>query len=94
MSKYSARSGGFYRLWAQVKREEPTCWLCGRLIDPALKYPDPMSFSVDHVQLASTHPWLAKERSNMRGSHLDCNRKRGNRNPSTVQSTNYSGTDL
>lgn len=34
---------------AILSRGNPVCHLCGISIDMALKYPDPMSFVVDHV---------------------------------------------
>lgn len=63
-------------LCAQVKREEPICWICHKLIDPKLKYPHLQSFSNDHIIPASIRPDLAEVRSNCHASHLDCNRRR------------------
>jgi hypothetical protein len=76
MSRHTPRTASYRRLCAQVKREEPICWLCGHPIDPVLKWPAPMSFSLDHVKPASTHPWLAEVRSNCRAAHLLHNQQR------------------
>ena len=56
----------------------PVCHLCGQPIDPNLKYPDPMSFEVDHVVPLSLggDPW---DIDGLRPSHRLCNAQRGNR---------------
>lgn len=79
MSKHTPRSATYWRLCAVVKREEPICWLCGREIDAWRRWPDPQSFSLDHLLHASKHPLLALERTNARASHLVCNQRRGDR---------------
>jgi len=76
MSRFTPRTRTYWRLCAIVKKEEPICWLCNQWIDPNLKYPALMSYSTDHVIPVSVRPDLAEVRSNMRASHLDCNRKR------------------
>lgn len=56
-----------------------TCWLCGRPIPPG-------EFSVDHViprSKSSPDLWFAIE--NLRPAHMQCNRRRGNRDASTVR---------
>lgn len=81
MSRHTPRSRTYWRLREIVKREEPYCWLCQKPIDPDLKYPALMSFSVDHIIPASVRPDLKEVRSNMRASHLDCNRRRNKHSP-------------
>lgn len=51
------------------------CTLCGTRIDRELKYPDPLSKSVDHIVPLSkggTH-----EQSNLAWAHLVCNNRKG-----------------
>ncbi|TPX00978.1 HNH endonuclease [Schumannella luteola] len=55
------------------------CWLCGQPIDYDLQWPDPGSFSVDHVVPHSRSPELREDPGNLRSSHLLCNQKRGDR---------------
>jgi 5-methylcytosine-specific restriction endonuclease McrA len=76
LSQYTPRGQGYEALTAQVKAEEPTCWLCGQQIDPWRRWPDPEAFQADHVIKASVAPWLARARSNLRASHGRCNRER------------------
>lgn len=81
MSQWTPRSNTYRNLCRQVKREEPICWLCGKMIDPHLKYPHKWSFSNDHIIPASVRPDLAEVRSNCHASHLDCNRRRATGKP-------------
>lgn len=55
------------------------CSLCGNAIDPDLKWPDPLSKSVDHtipIARGGTH-----EQSNLTIAHLVCNMRKGARLP-------------
>ena len=73
------RSGHKWRKARErVKRQTSTCWICGDPIDKSLAWPDPMSFSVDHVEPLSLREDLALSPTNLRGAHLICNTKRGN----------------
>jgi 5-methylcytosine-specific restriction endonuclease McrA len=71
---------------AQVRREEPNCWLCGLPIDlslPRWPKPHPMSSVIDEVIPRSKHPrgayFAAHDRANMRHAHRECNGRRGAR---------------
>ncbi|MFE7899186.1 HNH endonuclease [Streptomyces sp. NPDC057424] len=58
-------------------RDGWTCYLCGEDVDRLLRYPDPMSASLDHVVALSrggTHTW-----DNVACSHLRCNLQKGDR---------------
>lgn len=63
------------------------CWLCGQPIRYDLPYPDPDSYSYDHAQPWSTHPHLRYDPDNGRSAHLDCNKRRGNRDPHQQRGT-------
>lgn len=77
------------RLRVRVKREEPTCWLCGHPIDPDLRSPHPMSFSLDHVHVVSMGG-AELDRENCRAAHRLCNLKRGTgRRAPARQSTDW-----
>ena len=78
MAKSSGRKGRRWRrLRERVKRNQDACWLCGDHIDKTLEWPDPKSFSVDHVEPLSLRPELAEVYSNARAAHLGCNSSRG-----------------
>ena len=52
------------------------CGICGELIDLRLKYPNEMSFSIDHIvprSLGGSH-----SAKNLQAAHLSCNSRRGN----------------
>jgi 5-methylcytosine-specific restriction endonuclease McrA len=67
------------RLSANLKMQRRHCCRCHQPIDYTLRYPDPMSFSVDHFPFPlSTHPHLAEDPSNLDAAHLVCNQAAGN----------------
>lgn len=58
-------------------RDRWICQICKRKVNPALRYPDPMSASLDHtVPLAEGG---AHSRANTRCTHWICNARRGDR---------------
>ncbi len=72
------RQGHRYRkLRERIKRRDRVCWICGEPIDMALKYPHPMSWSLDHVEPVALRPELALDPTNARGAHLRHNSARG-----------------
>lgn len=71
------RGGRPYRtMAARLKREARVCWICGLPIDPELKSPHPLSFSVDHLAPVSMGGPIAEGR-NALPAHRLCNMKRG-----------------
>ena len=63
---------------AYVLRTQDICGICGQPIDNELKYPDPMSKSLDHIVPINLggHPF---DRANMQAAHLMCNLQKGQR---------------
>lgn len=54
------------------------CYRCEQPIDPDIEYPDPMSWSLEHIKSVDTHPELMLDIDNAAGSHFICNSKHGN----------------
>jgi 5-methylcytosine-specific restriction endonuclease McrA len=60
-----------------IARTKPPCGICGGEIDYALKYPDPMSFVVDHIVPFSKGG--VDTIDNKQASHSTCNRAKWDR---------------
>jgi hypothetical protein len=59
---------------AVYERDEWLCWICGQPVDPALRAPDPLSKSLDHVvPISEGGPHV---RENVRLAHAICNSRR------------------
>ena len=57
------------------ERDQWVCGICGEIVDPDCRHPDPMSPSLDHVVPLSRGG--AHVRSNVQLAHLSCNVKKG-----------------
>lgn len=60
------------------ERDGWRCQLCGRKVDPALRYPSPMSSSIDHIVPLSVPGGPGHVRANVQLAHLGCNTKKSN----------------
>ena len=79
---YDGRDGAIYRRHkARLRRTANVCHICGYPIDKSLKFPDPQSFSVDHIEPFSLNAELRLARENLAAAHLGCNASKGNRTP-------------
>jgi 5-methylcytosine-specific restriction endonuclease McrA len=73
-----ARAHGAQVEWFAVtevyERDAWRCWICGQPVDPALRAPDPLSKSIDHVvPISEGGPHT---RANVKLAHAACNSKR------------------
>jgi 5-methylcytosine-specific restriction endonuclease McrA len=59
------------------ERDGWICGLCDTPVDPTLRYPDPMSVSIDHVVPVSLHG--DHSMANVQCAHLSCNLSKNNR---------------
>ena len=53
-----------------------TCWLCNKPIDKKIKWPDPLSFTADHVEPVATG---GHNHGRLRPAHFVCNSRRQQR---------------
>lgn len=63
----------FRRLAANLRMQRRPCCICHQPIDYNAKWPDPDSFSVEHIKGWATHPELREDPSNLDAAHLRCN---------------------
>ena len=76
--------GAFQHEYQKARRQllassdVPICALCGKPIDKRLKFPHPLSASVDHIIPIAKggHP---SDLSNLQLAHLICNQQKGSR---------------
>lgn len=64
------------RIAARVRAGEPCC-LCGGRIDLSIAYPDPWSFTVEHV-VPTSHGGADFGDDQLAPCHFRCNRQRSN----------------
>lgn len=74
----------FRRLAANLRTQRRPCCICHEPIDYQLRWPDPGSFSVEHIKPWSTHPHLREDPANLDAAHLRCNSARGRRTRTTA----------
>ena len=68
---------------ALIERDGPDCQICGRLVDLSLRFPNPMSRSVDHII-----PWSKggpSEMANYQLAHFGCNSRKQAREDFTLR---------
>lgn len=78
MGSPGANGHRYRQLREHIKATENICHLCGDPIPQDAKWPDPLSFSLDHLEPRIFRPDLALDRGNARAAHYGCNSRRGN----------------
>lgn len=58
----------------RIGHAKPACAICGNPIDYTLKWPDPMSFVVDHIK--PLHKGGTDTLANKQAAHNTCNSKK------------------
>lgn len=76
VAKNELTTRAYRKARAALRAQELPCWLCGRSIYYTLRWPDPGSFSLDHV-IARLHGGSVLDPTNHAASHLHCNASRG-----------------
>lgn len=67
------------RFRQQCEEVNAPCWICGQPIDYSAAGGHSNSFEADHFFPRVDYPDLILEESNLRPSHMSCNRHRGSR---------------
>lgn len=76
-ARKAASSGAPVLLADIAVRDRWQCHLCGNAVDSKLKWPDPLSPSLDHLVPLSKGG--AHDPANVRLAHVSCNSSKGNR---------------
>lgn len=84
IDKQGAHRGSYEKNKRIIFKTQNTCGICGKPVDFSLKYPDPMSATIDHIipVAKNGHP---SSLENLQLSHLVCNRQKSDKifkNPS------------
>lgn len=88
MSINAGRRGSRWRkLHAEQKAKRRPCCICSQPIDYSLRWPDPGSFSVQHIKDWDTHPELREDPANLDSAHLSCNSSAGKHGKPTIGDT-------
>ena len=84
---WSSDSASRRRVTEHVRARREDCCICEQPIDYALRWPNPRSFSVQHVISRKVRPDLTFDVANCRAAHLDCNQSLGTDQPITERVT-------
>ena len=82
------KSQAFTNRKKTLLKNNPVCWICGEAIDLTLKYPDPMSGTLDHITPVSRGG--TDFASNLKPAHARCNIKRQDKDATEVAPLNTS----
>lgn len=83
--------------WEAAKRQvlatQSVCGICGKPVDKSLKYPHPMSATVDHIIPVSKRGDPVSI-DNLQLAHRYCNRMKSDKLPSMVEPKKEKKTEL
>lgn len=83
--------GAYEKARAQILKTQTICGICGKPVDFSLKYPHPLSATVDHIIPVSKggHP---TDISNLQLAHRCCNREKSDKLQEPKQKKNVNET--
>ncbi|OLU40452.1 HNH endonuclease [Erysipelotrichaceae bacterium NYU-BL-E8] len=93
----NARYGPFRQEYERNRKKilmsQNICALCGKPVDKSLKYPDPMSATIDHIIPIDRggHP---ADIDNLQLAHMKCNRDKSNNLQTEQQTSQVSNRNL
>lgn len=78
LDKQGAHRGAYEKNKRIIFKTQNTCGICGKPVDFNLKYPDPLSATVDHIVPVAKggHP---SELANLQLAHFTCNRQKSDK---------------
>ena len=85
--EWSTNSTARRRVTDIVRARRRPCCICGEKIDYSLTWPNPRSFSVQHVISRKVRPDLTFDPTNCDSAHLDCNQSLGEQTQITERVT-------
>ena len=80
MERYGVYRQGYTKAKKKILSQQEICGICGRPVDKKLKYPHPMSPTIDHIIPIDKggHP---SDMDNLQLAHFKCNREKSNKLP-------------
>lgn len=87
-----ARSSVFKKNKKIILATQSVCGICGQMIDKSLKYPHPMSATVDHIIPCAKGG--SDELDNLQLAHRKCNRLKSDKMPEEKPKTVEANRDL
>lgn len=81
--RYGTHRGAFEKNKKKILMTQDTCGICGRPVDKHLKYPHPLSPTVDHIIPVNKggHP---SDIGNLQLAHWTCNRQKSDKLPQAI----------
>lgn len=78
LDKQSGHRGAYEKNKRVIFKTQNTCGICGKPVDFSIKYPDPLSATVDHIVPIAKggHP---SSLENLQISHFSCNRQKSDK---------------
>lgn len=78
LNKTGAHRGAYEKNKKIILKTQDVCGICGYPVDKTLKYPDPMSATIDHIIPINKngHP---SDIDNMQLAHMTCNRQKSDK---------------
>lgn len=78
VDRFSGHRAQYERNKKKIMATQSICGICGRPVDKSLRYPHPMSATVDHIIPVDRggHP---SDRDNLQLAHFACNRAKSDK---------------
>ena len=88
--RYGTHRGAFEKNKKKIFATQTVCGICGKPVDFSLKYPHPLSPSIDHIIPVAKggHP---SDIDNLQLSHWTCNRQKSDK---LIEKRDISGGDV